>query len=165
MSMHKWLAILPFACAAAVSASEGDFIIEVGPQAVGRTITGFQSPMMGLTASVLSGFNDRTDIGVTASVDFAKEELGDDHQTWTTLGIQSWYTAFNGDIRPQIGGSVGITMDGDGNGMMNLTGRMRGVMELSTRFRLYAGAAIGGDIGDEGSSFVKGEFGAQFLSF
>jgi len=165
MSMHKWLAIVPFACAAVVSASEGDFIIEVGPQAVARTYSGYQSPMMGGTVSVLSGFNDRTDIGVTASVDFAKQEIGNDHQVWTTLGIQSWYTAFNGDIRPQIGGSVGITMDGDGNGMMNLTGRMRGVMELSTRFRLYAGAAIGADIGDEGSSFVKGEFGAQFLSF
>ncbi|MEK7391714.1 MAG: hypothetical protein AAB214_04030 [Fibrobacterota bacterium] len=165
MSMRKWLAILPFACAAAASASEGDFIIEVGPQAVGRTYLNYQSPMMGLTASVLSGFNDRTDIGVTASVDFAKQELGDENQTWTTLGVQSWYTAFNGDIRPQIGGSVGITMDGDGNGMMNLTGRMRGVMELSTRFRLYAGAALGADIGDEGCSFIKGEFGAQFLSF
>jgi hypothetical protein len=165
MSMTKLLAILPFVCAAAVSASEGDFLIEVGPQAVGRTISGYQSPMMGGTVSVLSGFNDQTDIGVTASFDFGKTEDGKANQSWTTVGIQSWYTAFSGDIRPQIGGSVGMTMDGDGNGMMNLTGRMRGLMELSTRLRLYAGAAVGGDIGDQGCMFVRGEFGAQFLSF
>ena len=58
-----------------------------------------------------------------------------------------------------------MTIDGDGNGMLNLAARMRGVIELSTKFRLYAGAAVGGDIGDEGSTFAKGEFGAQFLVF
>lgn len=151
---------------AAASASEGDLLVEIGPQAVFRTYTGYQTPMLGGTASVLTGFNDQTDIGITVSVDHATSEAsGGPSQTWTTVGVQSWYTAFNGDIRPQIGGSVGMTIDGDGNGMLNLAARMRGVIELSTKFRLYAGAAVGGDIGDEGSTFAKGEFGAQFLVF
>lgn len=166
MARIQMIAAGLLACAAAVSASEGDLLIEVGPQAVGRTYTGFQVPMIGGTISVLKGFNDQTDIGITASFDHGTSKYdGAPSHNWTTLGLQSWYTVFNGDIRPEIGGSVGMTIDSDGNGMFNLTGRMRGVMELSTKFRLYAGAAVGGDIGDEGCTFVKGEFGAQFLAF
>jgi len=165
MRIGKWLLSGILACATLSTASEGDLLLEIGPQAVGRTYDGYKSPMIGGTISILTGFNDLTDIGLVASFDHGQGERGLSDQSWTTIGIQSWYTAFNGDIRPQIGGSVGLTLDGDGNGMLNLTGRMRGLMELSTRFRLYAGGALGTDIGDEGCTFAKGEFGAQFLFF
>lgn len=163
MSATKWILSAFLVCAASGLASEGDFLIDVGPQAVGRTYTGYQSPMLGGSVALLKGFNDRTDIGVMAAFDFAKKDTRPSNQTWTTLGIQSWYTAFNGDIRPQIGGAVGLTVDGDGNALFHLSGRMRGLMELSTNFRLYAGGSAGADIGDYGGMFVKGEFGAQFL--
>lgn len=165
MSINKWLVSGILACSAASTASEGDLLLEIGPQAVGRTYAGYKSPMLGGTVSVLKGFNDQTDIGIVASFDYGQGELGLPDQSWTTLGFQSWYTAFSGDLRPQIGGSVGLTLDGDGNGMLNFTGRFRGLMELSTKFRLYAGGALGTDIGDEGCTFAKGEFGAQFLFF
>ncbi len=163
MSTTKWILAALFAIAGSAFASEGDLLIDVGPQAVGRTFTGFQTPMLGGSVAVLKGFNDRTDIGIVAAFDFAKKDTRLSNQTWTTLGIESWYTAFNGDIRPQIGGTVGFTVDGDGDALFHLAGHFRGLMELSTNFRLYAGGAVGSDMGDNGCMFAKGEFGAQFL--
>ena len=163
MSAAKWILSGILACSMASLASEGDLLIDVGPAAVGRTYSGFEVPMLGAQFSVLKGFNDQTDIGLAASFDYGKGKYDGPSVTWTTVGIQSWFTGFNGDIRPQIGGTMGITMDSEGNAMLHLAARMRGLMELSTGFRLFAGAAAGGDIGDAGCMFAKGEFGAEFL--
>ena len=163
MHKTKWLLLGMLTCVGSALASEGDLLIDVGPQAVFRTYTGYESPMIGGTVSVLKGFNDQTDIGLSVAFDHANGLLKGPDQNWTTVALQSWYTAYNGDIRPQMGGSVGVTMDGEGNAMFHLAARARGLMELSTSFRLYAGGAVGGDVGDAGSSFVKAEFGAQFL--
>lgn len=163
MSATKWILSGLLACSVASVASEGDLLIDVGPAAVGRTYSGFEFPMMGAEVAVLKGFNDQTDIGLAASFDYGKGKDDGPSVTWTTIGIQSWYTVFNGDIRPQIGGTMGITMDSESNASLHLAARMRGIMELSTSFRLYAGAAVGGDMGDAGCMFAKGEFGAQFL--
>jgi hypothetical protein len=149
--------------AATTFASEGDLLVEGGFAAGSRTYTAYENPNLGGTVSVLKGFNDQTDIGLTASFDHASGLLGTDDQNWTTVGIQSWFTAFNGDIRPQIGGTMGVAVDGDGNAMFHVAGRLRGVMEFTTVFRLFAGAALGTDMGDHGSIVTKGEFGAQFL--
>lgn len=155
--------LLAAGLAASTFASEGDLLVEGGFVAGSRTYTAYENPNLGGTISVLKGFNDQTDVGLTASFDHATGLLDAPGQTWTTIGIQSWYTAFNGDIRPQIGGTMGVSMDGDTNAMFHLAGRLRGVMEFSTVFRLFAGAAVGADMGDHGSIVTKGEFGAQFL--
>lgn len=152
---------LVLACGA--MASEGDLLLETGVAAVGRTVQNHSFPGLGASAAVLSGFNDRTDIGLAASWDHLNGKNGAGDLDVSTVAIQSWFTAYTGDIRPQVGGAVGVSVDGETNASLHLAARARAVMELSTKFRLFAGAAVGGDIGDEGSSFVRGEFGAQFL--
>lgn len=147
-----------------IFASEGDLLVEGGFVAGSRSsYSTYEEPQLGGTISVLKAFNDQTDIGLVASFDHANGLLDTESQTWTTVGIQSWYTAFNGDIRPQIGGTMGVSVDGDTNAMFHVAGRLRGLMEFSTVFRVYAGAALGADMGDHGSLVTKGEFGAQFL--
>ena len=161
-TLFRWLPAVALA-AAPLLASEGDLLVEAGFAAGSRTYTAYENPNLGGTIAVLKGFNDQTDIGLVASFDHAKGILGTESQTWTTVGIQSWYTAFNGDIRPQMGGTMGVSVDGDGNAMFHVSGRLRGLMEFTTVFRMYAGAAVGTDMGDHGSIVTKGEFGAQFL--
>lgn len=160
---NGFLAAVLAVSASCALASEGDLLIDAGVVAGSRTYTAYENPNLGGMVSILKGFNDQTDIGLIVSVDHANGLLDGPDQVWTTVGLQSWFTAFGGDIRPQIGGSVGVAMDGDSNAMFHLAGRMRGVIELSTAFRLFAGAAVGADIGDYGSISTKGEFGAQFL--
>ena len=153
------------ACLAATTfASEGDLLVEGGFAAGSRTYTAYENPNLGGTVSVLKSFNDQTDIGLTASFDHATGILSNDgpdldHGGDPKLvhGVQRRHPS------PDRRGPWVSRWDGDGNAMFHVAGRLRGVMEFTTVFRLFAGAAVGTDMGDHGSILAKGEFGAQFL--
>lgn len=146
-----------------VSASEGDMLFEFGPYAINRTVLD-RAPMgLGGTMSVLAGFNSRTDLGLSISMDHLAGRKGGMDLTSGSMDFQSFYTAFNGDIRPQVGGSMGIGYNSDGDVSLHLGGRIRALFELNTQFRIYTGAGIGADLGENGSTSTRAEFGGQFL--
>ncbi len=126
----------------------------------GRSVSRLDNPGVGVSAAVLSSFTDRTDIGLVGAYEHQNGsvsgfDLG-------TVAIQSWFTGFRGDIRPQFGGTVGIAMDDAYNASLHLGAQARALVELKNLFSLYFGAAFGGDIGDHGSRYGRGVFGTQF---
>lgn len=157
---HPILFVLALRLASSALASEGDLLIEGGPILSGRNISRLESPGVGISAALLSSFNDRTDIGLVGAYEHQKGTAAG--LDLSTLAIQSWYTAFRGGIRPQFGGTLGIAMDDAFNACLHLGAQARALVELKTAIRLYVGAAYGGDIGDHGSRFSRGEFGTQF---
>lgn len=159
MNFSTWFG-LSLCIAASVVASEGDLLIEGGPTLSGRSLPHLETPGVGISAALLSSFNDRTDIGLVGAYEHQNGSAAG--LDLSTLAIQSWFTALRGDIRPQFGGTLGIAMDDAFNACLHLGAQARALVELKTAIRLYVGAAYGGDIGEHGSRYSRGEFGTQF---
>lgn len=155
------LAALAVGALAGVScAMEGDKYLELGPTAQFVSEVGLKNPGVGGTGSFLFGFNDRTDLGVYGTFHTVGRDDGSSVET-VAAGIQSWFTPIDGDIRPQMGGRMGIATR-NSNPVIELAGQARGLVELSSQFRIYVGGIAGADLGEHGAMFAGIDFGAQF---
>ena len=151
-----------FAVAALAGASfamEGDKFLEIGPTAQFVSEDAHTGPSIGGTGAFLFGFNDKTDLGVYGSFHTVGRDNGSSVETFAA-GVQSWYTAIGGDIRPQMGGRLGIATR-NSNPLVELAAQARGLVELTPEFRLYAGGIAGADLGEHGATFLGIDFGAQ----
>jgi len=157
---------IPFAIlvglAATSWASEGDFLVDLSPTAVFQSTSRASNPGLGGTLGATWGFNDGTDIGGYFHFDNADLDGTNNTIQAYSLGLQTWFTPMSGDIRPQVGGRMGLTYI-DGSASLDLAFQARVLAELTTRARVFVGGNLGGDLGSKGRSFATVDFGLQFL--
>lgn len=147
-------------------ASEGDLLVDLSPTAVFQSTNHVSNPGMGGTLGLTWGFNDHTDIGGYFHFDNADFDGTQNTIQAYTFGLQSWFTPMSGDIRPQVGGRMGLTYIEDyidGSVSLDLAVQARVLAELTTRARIFVGGEIGGDLGSGRRSFATVDFGLQFL--
>lgn len=159
MTKFKLVAVVLGALAGASCAMEGDKFLEIGPTAQYVSEDALSGLSMGATGAFLFGFNDQTDLGVYGTFHTVGRDNGSSVETFAA-GVQSWYAPIGGDIRPQMGGRLGVATR-NSNPLVELAAQARGLVELTPEFRLFAGGIAGADLGEHGVTFLGIDFGAQ----
>jgi hypothetical protein len=143
-------------------ASEGAVLLDLGGSASFVSGLDRKQPGLGGQLELLYGINDQTDIGVFARTDRSKSKATDDSVMATSGGISSWLTTYEGTIRPQVGGQIGMGYV-EKTAFLHLAVQARALIELATHVRLFIGGTGGALIGDKTHGFASADFGAQIL--
>lgn len=154
--------VLAVLAASTCLASEGDLLLDLGPNVSFVGGEGRQQPSFGGQAAIYYGINDITDLGVFGRVDRCEPKGGGDAVYTSAGGISSWLTTYSGDIRPQIGGQLGFA-HAPSHSFLYAALSARGLIELQTHFRLFVGVTGGGYLGSDGAGFISADLGAQIL--
>lgn len=141
-------------------ADRGDVFLSLAP------VLDVFEPGFGGALGLQFGVNPETDLFVEANASVS-DPGADDWGMESAFLLGSFYTPYAGEIRPRLGGSMGILyMQEDEDDVqevgLNLGLHLQGLFDVSDAMRLFAEAHPSITFGEEGEFSVLAKVGVQF---